>query len=123
MGRRQMWNTAIAAIMELCNALQRFRPEGEAEHGLMHEAWEAVVRMIAPVAPHISEALWRKLGGEHSVFSAGWPEVDKTALERAAVTLVVQVNGRARGRLEVAPGIDRASALAWAAGGAQWARP
>src|SRR5690625_7624554 len=88
----------------------------------MHEAWEAVVRMIAPVAPHISEALWRKLGGEHSVFSAGWPEVDKTALERAAVTLVVQVNGRVRGRLEVAPGIDRDSALDLAAGDENVAR-
>jgi len=122
MGRRQMWNTAIAAIMELCNALQRFRPEGEAEHGLMHEAWDAVVRMIAPVAPHIAEALWRKLGGRDSVFSAGWPAVDKAALERAAVTLVVQVNGRVRGRLEVAPGIDRDSALELATGDGNVAR-
>src|SRR5690625_7754974 len=102
--------------MELCNALQRFRPEGEAEHGLMHEAWDAVVRMIAPAAPHIAEALWRKLGGRASVFSAGRPAVDQAALERAAVTLVVQVSGRGRGRLVAAPALDGGSAPALPAG-------
>jgi leucyl-tRNA synthetase len=104
MGRRQTFNTAIAAIMEFCNELQRFEPAGEAERVLAQEAWEAVVRLIAPVTPHISEALWRQLGRDGSVFDNGWPRVDEAALERASVTVVVQVNGKVRGRVDVAPG-------------------
>jgi leucyl-tRNA synthetase len=109
MGRRQTFNTAIAAIMEFCNELQRFAAEDEAGRLLVQEAWESVVRLIAPVTPHIAEALWRDLGREGSVFEAGWPEVDESALQRAAVTVVVQVNGKVRGRVEVPPGADRDS--------------
>ncbi|MDZ7790235.1 MAG: leucine--tRNA ligase [Xanthomonadales bacterium] len=116
MGRRQTFNTAIAAIMEFCNELQRFEPGDESGRLLMQEAWESVVRLIAPVTPHIAEALWRDLGREESVFEAGWPAVDTSALERAAVTVVVQVNGKVRARVEVAPGSDqdtvRAAAMA-----------
>ncbi len=107
MGRRQTFNTAIAAVMEFCNELQRFVPAQGTERALMQEAWEAVVRLIAPVTPHIAETLWRDLGGADSVFKAGWPAVDETALERAAVTIVVQINGKVRGRAEVAPGAAR----------------
>ncbi|NEZ02925.1 leucine--tRNA ligase [Wenzhouxiangella sp. XN201] len=107
MGRRQTFNTAIAAIMEFCNELQRFEAEDEPGRVLLQEAWEAVVRLIAPVAPHIAEALWRDLGRDGSVFEAGWPAVDDAALQRAAVTVVVQVNGKVRGRVEVAPGADQ----------------
>jgi leucyl-tRNA synthetase len=104
MGRRYTFNTAIAAVMEFCNQLQRFKPADDNQRMLVQEAWEAVVRLIAPVTPHAAEALWRDLGREGSVFVAGWPEVDESALVRAAVTVVVQVNGKVRGRIEVAPG-------------------
>ncbi|RFF28422.1 MULTISPECIES: leucine--tRNA ligase [unclassified Wenzhouxiangella] len=107
MGRRQTFNTAIAAIMEFCNELQRFEPGDEPGRELVQEAWESVVRLIAPVTPHIAEALWRDLGREGSVFQAGWPAVDESALTRAAVTVVVQVNGKVRGRVQVAPGSDK----------------
>ncbi len=103
-GRRYTFNTAIAAIMEFCNLLNRFEPRSNDDRALCQEAWEGVVRLIAPVAPHIAEALWSILGREGSVFDAGWPEVDEEALVRDAVTLVVQVNGKVRGRIEIAPG-------------------
>jgi len=112
MGRRQTFNTAIAAIMTFCNELQRFEAGGESDRLLMQEAWETVVRLIAPVTPHIAESLWRDLGQQGSVFEAGWPQLDESALERASVTLVVQVNGKVRGRVEVAPGADQDSVQA-----------
>ncbi len=112
MGRRYTFNTAIAAIMEFCNQLLRFKPADDNQRALVQEAWEAVVRLLAPVTPHLSEALWRKLGCDGSVFDAGWPEVDEAALVRSSVTLVVQVNGKVRGRIEVAPGADRDSVQA-----------
>jgi leucyl-tRNA synthetase len=116
MGRRQTFNTAIAAIMAFCNELQRFEPGGEAERLLAQEAWESVVCLIAPVTPHIAEALWSELGREGSVFDAGWPAVDERALERSRVTVVVQVNGKVRGRVDVAPDADRDSVLETALG-------
>ena len=122
MGRRYTFNTAIAAIMEFCNQLLRFKPADDNQRALAQEAWEAVVRLIAPVTPHLSEALWRKLGCDGSVFDAGWPEVDEAALVRALVTLVVQVNGKVRGRIEVAPGADRDSVQAAALADANVAR-
>jgi len=112
MGRRQTFNTAIAAIMEFCNELQRFEAGDAPERRLAQESWETVVRLIAPVTPHIAEALWRDLGRDESVFEAGWPAVDESALERAAVTVVVQVNGKVRGRVEVAPGSNQESVQA-----------
>ena len=106
-GRRYTFNTAIAAIMEFCNHLQRFPVGDDQDRALVQEAWEGVVRLIAPVTPHIAEALWAKLGHDQSVFEAGWPEVDQAALVRDQITMVVQVNGKVRGRIETAPGADR----------------
>jgi len=108
-GRRYTFNTAIAAIMEFCNHLQRFPASSDQDRALVQEAWEGVVRLIAPVTPHIAEALWTRLGHARSVFEAGWPEVDEAALIRDQITMVVQVNGKVRGRIETAPGADRES--------------
>ena len=106
-GRRLTFNTAIAAIMECCNALARFQPATEQDRALVQECWTGLIRLIAPVTPHLAEALWRKLGGAGSVFAADWPVVDESALARQSVTVVVQVNGKVRGRLELAPGSPR----------------
>jgi len=106
-GRRYTFNTAIAAIMEFSNHLNRFRPASQAERELVQEAWEGVVRLIAPVTPHIAEALWQRLGHTDSVFDAGWPAVDPDALVRDQVVMVVQVNGKVRGRIELPPGSPR----------------
>lgn len=108
-GRRYTFNTSIAAIMEFCNLLNRFEPRSDEDRALRQEAWEGVVRLIAPVAPHIAESLWTALGRDGSVFDAGWPEVDEKALVRDEVTLVIQVNGKVRGRIDMAPGSPRES--------------
>ncbi|NKI34308.1 leucine--tRNA ligase [Wenzhouxiangella sp. XN79A] len=106
-GRRYTFNTAIAAVMECSNHLARFEPANPAERAVAREGWEALVRLIAPVTPHIAQALWSKLGHAESILEAGWPEVDERALVQDRVTVVVQVNGKVRGRIECAPGAER----------------
>ena len=106
-GRRYTFNTAIAALMEFSNSLNRFKPVSEDDEALVQECWEGLVALIAPVTPHLAEALWARLGQSGSVFQAGWPAVDPAALVRDQVTMVVQVNGKVRARLEVEPGAPR----------------
>jgi len=109
--RRYTFNTAIAAIMELTNHLARFDGGDAQSRAVLQEAWSAVVRLLAPIAPHIGEELWQALGGAGPVYRAAWPEVDEAARERTRVTLVVQVNGKLRAKLELPPGADRDTAL------------
>jgi leucyl-tRNA synthetase len=108
-GRRYAFNTAIATLMALSNEIGRFEASNEAEQALVRSCWEGLVQMMAPVTPHISEALWHKLGHSGSVFDAGWPKLDESALVRQKVTVVVQVNGKVRDRLQVAAGLDQES--------------
>ena len=103
-GRRFTFNTAIAAAMELCNALGRVQDNTPRGWAVMQEALEAVVLILAPIAPHITHRLWRELGHDAAALDARWPEPDPAALERDQVELVVQVNGKLRGRINVAPG-------------------
>jgi leucyl-tRNA synthetase len=110
-GRRITFNTAIAAVMELTNHLSRFADESAQGRAVLHEAWRAVVRMLTPITPHIGEVLWARLGGEGPACSGPWPEVDESAREKAVVTLVVQVNGKLRGRLELPPATGQEDAL------------
>jgi len=106
-GRRYTFNTAIAALMEFSNKLNRFEPVNEQDHALVQECWEGLARLIAPVTPHLAESLWQRIGYSGSVFEAGWPEVDPAALVRDSITVVVQVNGKVRGRIEAEPGSGR----------------
>jgi len=106
-GRRYSFNTAIAAVMECSNLLARFEPANPAEQAVAREGWEALVRLIAPVTPHIAQALWQALGHDDSILGAGWPAIDETARVQQQVTVVVQVNGKVRGRIQTAPGADR----------------
>ncbi len=107
--RRLTFNTAIAAVMECCNNLTKFEPAGDNDRALVHECWTSLVRLIGPITPHLSEALWERLGSKPSLFDAGWPVVDESALARQSVTVVIQVNGKVRGRIETPPGSDRHS--------------
>jgi leucyl-tRNA synthetase len=109
--RRYTFNTAIAAIMELGNHLARFKSGDAQSRAVAQEAWMAIVRMLAPIAPHATEELWTALGGEGPLFSAAWPEVDEAARVRTAVTLVVQVNGKVRAKVELAAGASKDDAL------------
>jgi leucyl-tRNA synthetase len=111
-GRRQTFNTAIAAVMELTNHLGRFEDRSAQGRAVLDEAWKAVVRLMAPITPHICETLWEQLGCAGSVTDTAWPAVDESARERDLVTLVVQVNGKLRGRIELAPGASQDEALA-----------
>ena len=99
-GKRFTFNTAIAAVMELCNALGR--AQGDTSDGgraVMQEGLETAVLILAPIAPHLCHHLWHALGHETPVVDARWPEADARALERDEVELVVQVNGKVRGRV------------------------
>jgi leucyl-tRNA synthetase len=106
-GRRQTFNTAIAAIMELCNELGRLDPGDEQNRAVIDEALRAVVLMLNPIVPHICHTLWTALGGAGEVLNAPWPAVDESALARDSIEMVIQVNGKVRARMEVAADADR----------------
>ncbi|MDZ7784281.1 MAG: leucine--tRNA ligase [Halioglobus sp.] len=99
-GRRQTFNTAIAAIMELCNDLARLddAPQSRAVAG---EALHAVVLMLGPIVPHVCHALWPALGGAGDILDAPWPQADASALVRDSIEMAVQVNGKVRARMDV----------------------
>jgi len=99
--RRYAFNTAIAANMELANELGRFSAGTGAGFALLGEALNAMVRMLAPIVPHVAQALWEALGEDGLVMDAAWPEADASALETDEIHLVVQVNGKLRGQIKV----------------------
>jgi leucyl-tRNA synthetase len=104
------FNTAIAAFMELVNGLRRVGEAGEwsdSDFPVLGQAVTLLTRGLAPFAPHLGEELWHRLGGEPSVFAAGWPEADPTALRRETVEIPVQVNGRLRSRVYLPPEASR----------------
>ncbi len=105
--RRYTFNTAIAAIMECSNHLSRFKAADPGALAVAREGWESLVRLIAPITPHIAQALWDRLGHDGDILAAGWPELDESALAQQRVTVVVQVNGKVRGRIEAPSGSDR----------------
>jgi leucyl-tRNA synthetase len=109
--RRYTFNTAIAAVMELTNHLARFKTDNEQSRAVVQEAWINIVRLLAPITPHICEVLWTSLGGTGPLCEAAWPVPDEAARERLQVTLVVQVNGKLRARLELEPGASREQVL------------
>jgi leucyl-tRNA synthetase len=101
MGRRYTFNTAIAANMELLNELTRFEDRSEQGRAVMQEALEAVVLMLSPIVPHVAHALWSALGRDTPIIDMPWPKPDPRALVQERLELVVQVNGRLRGRISV----------------------
>ncbi len=105
-GRRYTFNTAVAASMELLNAINKLEDQSEAGRAVKHEALEAVVLMLSPMVPHICHTLWEALGHDTAVVNEGWPAVDESALEADLVEIVVQVNGKLRGRISVSASAD-----------------
>ncbi|MEE4253167.1 MAG: leucine--tRNA ligase [Desulfuromusa sp.] len=102
------FNTAIAAVMELVNAIYAFKSAKE-NPGVLREALEAVVCLLNPFVPHICEELWQQLGHQQSVEASGWPTWDESALVTDEITLVVQVNGKVRGKIDVAATAEKQS--------------
>jgi leucyl-tRNA synthetase len=115
-GRRRTFNTAIAAAMELLNALAKFPQSSPQDRSVMQEALEITVLGLSPIVPHVTHALWQALGHRTALIDEPWMAVDAAALQTASITLVVQVNGKLRGHITVAVGADedtvRAAALA-----------
>ncbi|HSP54887.1 MAG TPA: class I tRNA ligase family protein, partial [Dehalococcoidia bacterium] len=104
------WNTAIAALMEMTNGLFAAREAAAAGQPAWEEAIRSLVLMTAPMAPHIAEELWERTGGPYSVHQQAWPEWDTELAREDEVTLVVQVNGKLRDRIQVPAGIEEAAA-------------
>ncbi len=103
------FNTAISRIMELINATYLWIGEKEdaATFKALGRLLKVVARLIAPLAPHFGEEIWHRLGGEGSVFDQSWPEYDPKAMVAETITLIVQVNGKVRDRIEVPTDADQ----------------
>jgi len=108
-GRRRHFNTAIAAVMELTNSLGRFEDRSPQGRAVLQEALEVAVLVLSPVVPHVCHALWKALGHAGAVIDEQWPRVDEGALVRETIEVVVQVNGKLRGRVAVAAEADEAA--------------
>ena len=100
-GRRQTFNTAIAAVMELMNKLTKASLESDQDRAVMAEALSAVVRMLYPITPHICFELWQALGNESNIDTAEWVKADEAAMVEDEKLIVVQVNGKVRGKVTV----------------------
>ncbi|AXP38876.1 leucine--tRNA ligase [Haemophilus influenzae] len=105
-GRRQTFNTAIAAVMELMNKLTKASLDSEQDRAVMAEALSAVVRMLYPITPHICFELWQALGNESAIDTAEWVKADEDAMVEDEKLIVVQVNGKVRGKVTVAADAD-----------------
>ena len=115
LGRRHSFNTAIAALMELLNALGKFTDMSDQGRAVRHEALEAMVLLLNPVVPHISHALWQVLGHPETVLeNVAWPQPDPSALVRDSITLAVQVNGKLRATIDVPASVSKEEAEALA---------
>jgi leucyl-tRNA synthetase len=101
MGERIIFNTAIAANMELVNTLSKFTDTSDNGKVIRQEALEAIVLMLAPIVPHICHQLWQDLGHQEAVVRAPWPKVDVSALEQDIIEIVIQVNGKLRSKISV----------------------
>ena len=100
------FNTALARLMELKNAMQDARNTSARQSIAWAEAVNALLLMMAPFTPHIAEELWSRIGGEYSIHDADWPVGDAEIAKEEVITLVVQVNGKVRDRIEVPADVD-----------------
>lgn len=100
-GQFRKFNTAIAQTMGLMNVLEKANFETEQERALIQEGLEAITLILAPIIPHVCHSIWHSLGHTNDVIDSPWPIADESALEQDTLTLVVQVNGKLRGQIEV----------------------
>ena len=105
---RFMFNTAVSSVMELVNAIYTFQDK-ELNAGLARETARNLLLMLAPFAPHITEELWSRLFAAGSVHQQKWPSYDEEALKVDEVEIVLQINGKVRGRIMLPAGADRAA--------------
>ncbi len=105
-GRRYTFNTAIAAVMELMNAVGKYEVKDAQDRSLIHEAIESSVLILSPIVPHICHFLWQELGNTGAICNESWPTADPQARLAESVEIVVQVNGKLRARLTVAADVS-----------------
>jgi len=101
----------VAAVMELSNAVNRFEDDSAQGLAVQREAIEAMVLMLSPIVPHICHALWQRLGRQDPLIDQPWPRADATAMTQDRLEIVVQVNGKLRGRVGVAAGAAQPQVL------------
>ncbi|NBC23933.1 MAG: leucine--tRNA ligase [Gammaproteobacteria bacterium] len=105
-GRRLTFNTVVSAVHELTNAVSKLEPGNDQDRAAVREALKVAVLVLSPIAPHVTQALWEALGEGELLVDCRWPEVDESALVQDSVELVVQVNGKVRGKVTVARDAD-----------------
>ncbi|MFC2140493.1 leucine--tRNA ligase [Candidatus Auribacterota bacterium] len=106
------FNTAIASVMELVNTLYKYRDKLETETNeankiIFKEALEKIVVLLAPFVPHITEEMWALMGGKETIFKEKWPTFDTAALKKEEITIVIQINGKVRGKETVAASLSQ----------------
>ncbi|WBE25330.1 leucine--tRNA ligase [Denitrificimonas caeni] len=106
-GKHQKFNTAIAQVMTLMNVLEKAPTATAQDRALLQEGMETVVLLLAPITPHICHELWQQLGHSEPVIDAAWPQADDSALVQDTLSMVVQVNGKLRGHIDVAASASR----------------
>ncbi|SFI86801.1 leucyl-tRNA synthetase [Pseudomonas guineae] len=106
-GQHHKFNTAIAQVMTLMNVLEKAAHSSSQDRALLQEGLEAVALLLAPITPHISHQLWQELGRDGLIIDTSWPQVDESALVQDTLTLVIQVNGKLRGQIEVSASASR----------------
>lgn len=105
---RFQFNTSIARIMELVNALYKYESAGRGNNRLFVDTVMDLLKLMAPFAPHLSEELWEEMGGPYSIFNQKWPQWNEDALVRDEVEIVVQLNGKIREKIMLPSGLDKA---------------
>jgi leucyl-tRNA synthetase len=108
-GRRLTFNTVVSAVMSMINAVAKFEDHSPQGQAIIAEALNAAVLILSPITPHICHRLWQELNQGQMIEDAVWPDVDHNALEKRLVQLVIQVNGKLRGKLEASPGATQES--------------
>ncbi len=106
---RQQYNTVVSACMTMVNVLYKLDRSNESQSRVMKEGLGIVLRLLAPIAPHVTHQVWRELGYGDDILDAGWPAVDESALVQDSIQYVVQVNGKVRAKIEVPADADKAA--------------
>ncbi|CAB9544600.1 Leucyl-tRNA synthetase (EC [Bathymodiolus brooksi thiotrophic gill symbiont] len=108
MQRRHLFNTVIAALMELSNTLSKFNDTTDTTMAIRQESINILLKTLSPIAPHLCHHLWQELGNTKAIINEPWPSIDKSALNQEEVQIIVQVNGKLRTKLMLTANADKA---------------
>jgi len=106
---RFQFNTAIARMMELLNAIGKYQQTKDANPAMARYAFEKLILLLSPFAPHFTEETWEQLGNEYSIFNQKWPEYDESALVLDTIEIAVQINGKVQFKLDIPADADQAA--------------